>query len=115
MAGLTFFYLETATKANSGTTCTQQKCQWVIPTYQKAIPYLPVKDIDFTPAKRKRRKFDASTSQQTAIVNSGISSVCDVTETSDAQRNTELCCSGSSAQHTMRRRPKIGCFFSNPV
>ena len=62
---------------------------------------LAVKDIDFTPAKVKRRKFDASTSQQTAIVNSGISSLCGVTETSDAQRNTELC-SGSSTQHTMR-------------
>ena len=108
--GAVLFYLETATKVNSGTTCTQQKCQWVIPTYQKAIPYLPVKDIDFTPAKGKRRKFDASTSQQTAIVNSGISSVCGVTETSDAQRNTELC-SGSSAQHTMRRRPKLDAFF----
>ena len=46
--GAVLYYLEIAMKVTSGTTC-----QWVIPSYQKAISYLPVKDIDFTPAKGK--------------------------------------------------------------
>ena len=44
--GAILFYLETSTKVNGGHTCTQQKCQWVIPSYQREIPYLPVKDLD---------------------------------------------------------------------
>ena len=36
-------------------TCTQEKCQWTIPSYLKT---LPLKDIDFTSAQGKKRKFD---------------------------------------------------------
>ena len=50
--GAVLFYLETCTKVNNGKTCTQLKCQWVVPKYQKEIPYLPVKDLDFTSAKK---------------------------------------------------------------
>ena len=96
--GAVLYYLEIAMKVTSGTTC-----QWVTPSYQKAISRTLI-------LLQLKGKFDASTSQQTPIVNSGLSSVCGVMKSSDAQRNTELC-SGSSAQHTMRRRPKLDAFF----
>ncbi len=56
--GAILFYLETFTKVNGGHTCTQQKCQWVIPSYQREIPYLPVKDLDFTSAKGKHKALE---------------------------------------------------------
>ncbi len=52
------FFLETSTRLQSKTTCTQEKCQWVIPSYQKNIPYAPVKDLDFTSAKGRKKKID---------------------------------------------------------
>ena len=52
------FYLETAARINGESTCTQQKCQWAIPAFQKDIPYVPIKDMDFTSAKAKKRKID---------------------------------------------------------
>jgi len=52
------FFLETTVRINGTSTCTQQKCHWVVPTFQKSIPYLPAKDIDFTSAKVKKRKID---------------------------------------------------------
>lgn len=62
--GAVLFYLETSTKVKNGLTCTQQKCQWVIPSFQREIPYLPVKDLSFISAKGKQKKIDASISQQ---------------------------------------------------
>ena len=52
------FYLETSSWINGASLCTQQKCQWVIPAFQKEIPYLPVADIDFTSARAKKKKLD---------------------------------------------------------
>ena len=52
------FYLETTTRVKGASTCTQQKCQWAIPTFQKDIPNVPIKDVDFTSAKSKRRRTD---------------------------------------------------------
>lgn len=58
------FYLETAAKMNGTPTCTQQKCSWVIPAYQKDIPYAPVSQIDFSSAKSKMQKITAPPNQQ---------------------------------------------------
>ena len=60
---IVLFYLETSTKINS-TDCIEQKCQWVIPNYQKDIPYLPVKDMDFSSSTEKKGKIDTSVTQQ---------------------------------------------------
>ncbi len=49
-------YIETSFRLRGKETCTQEKCQWVIPAYQNSIPYAPVKDLDFTSAKGKKRK-----------------------------------------------------------
>lgn len=58
------FYLETLVRIQ-GTqpTCTQEKCQWVIPSYLRNAEYLPIKDIDFTSAKGKKRKLDDAIQQ----------------------------------------------------
>lgn len=61
--GAVLFYLEASTKVSNGITCTQQKCKWVLPSYQREIPYLPVKDIDFTSAKGKQKMNEVNTSQ----------------------------------------------------
>ena len=62
------FYLETSFRLQGKATCTQDKCQWVIPAYQKSIPYSPVKDLDFTSAKGKKRKIDCALAYPTPSV-----------------------------------------------
>ena len=53
------FYLEaTARIQGTSTTCTQEACQWNIPSYLKSVEYLPIKEIDFTSARGKKRKLD---------------------------------------------------------
>ena len=53
------FYLEaTARIQGTSTTCTQEACQWIIPSYLKSVEYLPIKEIDFTSARGKKRKLD---------------------------------------------------------
>ena len=63
------FHTETASRTTGLATCTQKECQWVIPTYQKDIPYMPLRKLDFSSAKSKKRKIDsaiASTSGTTS-------------------------------------------------
>ena len=55
------FYLEALAWINGSSLRMQQKCQRVIPAFQKYIPYLPVADIDFTSAKAKKKKLDEAT------------------------------------------------------
>ena len=54
------FYLEAAARLKGKETCTQRKCEWILPSFQKNVQYLPLKDIDFTSAKGKKRKLDKS-------------------------------------------------------
>ena len=54
------FYLEAAAWLKGKETCTQWKCEWILPSFQKNVEYLPLKDTDFTSAKRKKRKLDES-------------------------------------------------------
>ena len=51
-------YVEAAFRIKEKETCTQMKCEWVLPSYLKSVEYLPVCDIDFTSAKTKKRKLD---------------------------------------------------------
>ena len=59
------FFVETTAKVNGSSTCTQQKCSCVIPAYKKDIPYAPISEIDFTPAKRKMQNLGKSSSKST--------------------------------------------------
>ena len=53
--GAVLFYLETQTRVSGVSQCTQEKCSWVVPSFQKEIPYTPISDIDFTSAKGKMK------------------------------------------------------------
>lgn len=61
------FYLEALVRIQGQQTSTQHKCQWIMPSFQKNVQYLPIKDIDFTSPKTKKRKLDE------AIANTGVS------------------------------------------
>ena len=52
------FYLEAITQIQGVETCTEKECGWLIPSYMKTIEYQAVKNIDFTSACGKKRKFD---------------------------------------------------------
>ena len=52
------FYLEAAARIQGRQTCTQRKCEWILPSFQKNVEYLPIRDSDFTSAKGKKRKLD---------------------------------------------------------
>ena len=52
------FYLEALARIQGTETSTQQACQWIIPSYMKSIEYRPIKKIDFTSARGKKRKLD---------------------------------------------------------
>ena len=51
-------YLEAMTWIQGIETCTQKECGWLIPSYMKNVEYQAVKNIDFTSAYGKKRKFD---------------------------------------------------------
>jgi len=62
------FYLESYARLYGGnTTCTQEACQWIIPSYLKEVEYLPVKEIDFSSVRGKKRKVDGQIQQATAV------------------------------------------------
>ena len=52
------FYLEAIYRLKGNETCTQHKCEWIMPKFQKNMEYLPIKSIDFTSAKGKKKKLD---------------------------------------------------------
>ena len=57
------FHLEAVVRIQgTKSTCTQEKCQWIIPSYLKNVEYLPIKNIDFTSAHGKKRKLDEAIS-----------------------------------------------------
>ena len=64
------FYLEAMARIRGSSVCTQQKCQWIIPAFQKDIPYLPVAELDFTSAKAKKKKLDE------AAINGSVYAAC---------------------------------------
>ncbi len=39
------FYGEAAFRVKERETCTQMKCEWVLPSYLKNVEYLPVSDM----------------------------------------------------------------------
>ena len=45
------FYLEAKYKFEGSKTCTQRKCEWIMPKFQKNVEHLRIKDIDFTCTK----------------------------------------------------------------
>ncbi len=52
------FYLEALNRLQGSETCTGRKCEWIMPKFKKDMQYLPIKEIDFSSAKMKKRKLD---------------------------------------------------------
>ena len=52
------FYLETLHKVKEVETCTQQQCEWILPSALKTVKYFPIKDSDFASAQGKKRILD---------------------------------------------------------
>ena len=52
------FYLEAVARLQGKQTSTQNKCEWIIPSYLRKVEYLPVKNIDFTSARKQKRNLD---------------------------------------------------------
>ena len=46
-----------------------RKCQWVIPKFQKEIPYAPVQELDFTSAHAKKKKMDEAIQDENEVPN----------------------------------------------
>ena len=57
------FYVEAKARLAGSSTCTQKKCQWIIPSYTKDLPYLTISDIDFASAAAKKKKLDDAVDQ----------------------------------------------------
>ena len=52
------FHLEAAARIQGKQTSTQHKCEWILPSFQKNVEYLPINKIDFTSARGKKIKLD---------------------------------------------------------
>lgn len=52
--GALLFAVEAGTRMRDSTTCTGEKSKWIMPTYMKDIPYLPICRMEFTSAKQKQ-------------------------------------------------------------
>ena len=50
------FYLEAAARIQGKQTSMQRKYDWIMPSFQKNVQYLPIKDIDFTSARVKKKE-----------------------------------------------------------
>ena len=52
------FYIETAARIQAQHSSTQSKCEWIMPSFQKSVEYLPVSQIDIRSARQKKLKLD---------------------------------------------------------
>ena len=66
------FYIEAVARLNGIPTCTQKECQWMIPTYQRDIPYAPLSKIDFSSAKSKKGALDTTIGTSCPVVSKQI-------------------------------------------
>lgn len=80
--GLFFFAIEAGVRMRGSVTCTQEKSGWIMPSYVKEIPYIPVCEMDLssvkkrhsslgeqgsaTPDPRERRNVQATTAEEEA-------------------------------------------------
>ena len=51
--GALLFAIEAGVRMRESVTCTQEKSRWVMPSYVKEIPYIPVCEMDLSSAKKR--------------------------------------------------------------
>ena len=49
------FYLEASARIQGQQTSTQRKCQWIMPSFQKNVQYLPIKNLTLPLQKQKEK------------------------------------------------------------
>ena len=79
------FYIEAVARLNGIPTCTQKECQWMIPTYQRDIPYAPLSKIDFSSAKSNKRALDTTIGTSCPVVSKQINPPVQQASTHDLQ------------------------------
>ena len=52
------FYMETFNRIRGKLACTDQECAWILPTYNKDIPFAEAQNIDFRSATKLKQKLD---------------------------------------------------------
>ena len=91
VSAIPFYYLEALYRIQGNVTCTQRKCEWVMPTFQKDMDYLPIKCIDFTSAKGKRERLDEVIENKSSISLKGASgSISQVCSSCSEEEKSEL-------------------------
>jgi hypothetical protein len=91
--GAILFYLETTARLSGQSQCTQEKCSWIVPAFQKTIPYLPISKIDFSSAKSKMKSINAAinTPMQAASLQPQASTTCIATCSTSIKMSNEQC------------------------
>ena len=51
--GALLFAIEAGVRMRESVTCTQEKSRWIMPSYVKEIPYIPVCEMDLSSAKKR--------------------------------------------------------------
>ena len=50
------FYLQASARIQGKQTSTEHTYEWIMPSFQKNVQYLPIKDIDITSSRAKKKK-----------------------------------------------------------
>ena len=79
------FYLETASRIDGTSSCTKEHCRWVIPAYQKEIPYLPICKIDFSSPKSKKKSIDTALQNSSQFTSGPVKSSLNLDPPSEVQ------------------------------
>ena len=81
--GEILFACETVARIHNSRTCTQDQNKWLVPSYVKKIPYLPISDVDFSSAKCKYRKLTENRTATSSSCEPGRVPVPDQVETNN--------------------------------
>ena len=103
------FYIEAVARLQGKETCTQRRCECIIPSYLKNAEYLPVKSIDFSSAKKRKRALDATIDTGNKVPTSS-PNVCEQQTTSPSDTDLDTFYNDLSSAGT---RPAILSFHSS--
>jgi hypothetical protein len=115
--GAILFYLETTARLSGQSQCTQEKCSWIVPAFQKTIPYLPISKIDFSSAKSKMKSINAAinTPMQAASLQPQASTTCIATCSTSIKMSNEQCVNLSHHFFSICILPELlGRWYSRP-
>ena len=85
------FYIETFNIIRGKLVCTDEQCEWILPTYSKDTPFAEVEGIEFTSGKKLKQKLDETVEKLDVNASSFVPEDSKTTEKqkSDIQAPTE--------------------------